>query len=473
MGSQESVAVGGGGAPAYPLLTSSHPHSLLILTPTRPSHAHHPAACSVKSLVIVVMLVTTLLVVVWCAAEHGATSPGSEDSPSNTVQDTHKYYNLSVYQNNAAQSFDKNFIDMENAEIKHGLSNTMVGAESVKPLFSFPFYGHMVEEFFITTHGFLSLSPRLHDYIYKTQYIAPLRIKLDPSRSNSSTISVLSLPDRLTVEWSNVSVMADAEHPSGGAFTFQVTLRPNGDIVFVYIEVQPVLTTAALYDHEPVAGISDAFLLHGSELHLYSKINIDNVMINTRTVATFSARPTCIAQTSCGQCVELTRTSEFGCLWCEASGHCSDGADRLREHWNYQECHLTNTTTCSKDQSGQSGHTEWRTSSLSYSSEGLQTSTLVSAVVSSVCVLLLVILFIIFIYLYGKYNQETTIGRYIKTMQESYQQFGGDKSKFKSFPSLELGKKISEKAKAKVKPAREFVNPHPGVNNNNVITASV
>ena len=35
-----------------------------------------------------------------------------------------------------------------------------------------------------------------------------------------------------------------------------MTLRPNGDIVFVYIEVQPVLTTAALYDHEPVAGIS-------------------------------------------------------------------------------------------------------------------------------------------------------------------------------------------------------------------------
>jgi hypothetical protein len=35
-----------------------------------------------------------------------------------------------------------------------------------------------------------------------------------------------------------------------------VTLRPNGDIVFVYIEVQTVLSTAALYDHEPVAGIS-------------------------------------------------------------------------------------------------------------------------------------------------------------------------------------------------------------------------
>ena len=98
----------------------------------------------------------------------------------------------------------------------------MVGAEMISPLFPFPFYGHQLTEFYITTHGFLSLSPRLHDYIYKTQYIAPLRIKLDPSRSNSSTISLLSLPDRLTVEWSNVSVMANAEHPSGGSFTFQV-----------------------------------------------------------------------------------------------------------------------------------------------------------------------------------------------------------------------------------------------------------
>lgn len=419
-------------------------------------------------------MLAPVLLVAWLAAEHGATTPPDPPVPSNTVQDIHKYYNLSVYQNNVAQSFDKNFIDMENAEIKHGLSNTMVGAESVKPLFSFPFYGHLVDELFITTHGFLSLSPRLHDYIYKTQYIAPLRIKLDPSRSNSSTISVLSLPDRFTVEWSNVSVMADAEHPSGGSFTFQTTLRPNGDIVFVYIEVQQILSTAALYDHEPVAGISDAFLLHGSELHLYSKINIDNVMINTRAVAEFKAKPTCISQRSCGECVELARTSEFGCMWCETTGHCSDGADRLRERWNENQCHLTNTTTC---HTHNDNHIEWRTShgslaSSSDKSQAIQTSTVLSAVVSSVCVLILVILFIIFIYLYGKYNQETAIGRYIKTMQESYHQFG-DKSKFKSFPSLELGKKISEKAKAKVKPAREFVNPHPMANNNNVITASM
>jgi hypothetical protein len=54
----------------------------------------------------------------------------------------------------------------------------MVGAELVRPLFPFPFYGHLVSELYITTHGFLSLSTRLHDYIYKTQYIAPLRVKV-------------------------------------------------------------------------------------------------------------------------------------------------------------------------------------------------------------------------------------------------------------------------------------------------------
>ena len=60
----------------------------------------------------------------------------------------------------------------------------MVGAEMISSLFlfPFPFYGHELTEFYITTLGFLSLSPRLHDFIYKTQYIAPLRIKLDPSR---------------------------------------------------------------------------------------------------------------------------------------------------------------------------------------------------------------------------------------------------------------------------------------------------
>jgi len=389
---------------------------------------------------------------------------GAGPAPSTTLQDDHQYYTMSVFQNNAGNSFDQNFVDMENADVKHGLSDTMVGAELIKPLFPFPFYGHLVSQFYVTTHGFLSLSGRLHDYIYKTQYIAPLRIKLDPSRSNSSTISVLSLPHRLTVEWSNVSVMEPAEHPAGGSFTFQVTLRPNGDIVMVYVEVQPVLTTSALYDREPVAGISDAFLLHGSELHLYNKINIENVDINTRTVAIFRAQPTCVAQKSCGSCVALRENSTFNCMWCRASEHCSDGSDRLRQVWDDHSCHLENTTTCDNN------HMEWRHSTDSLPSTGVaaavsSTSTVVSAVVSSLLVIVLLVLLAAFLFLYGKYNENTVIGRQVKVLVSSYDQFGSPKG-----TSMELGKK-EQQAKALSKPVSEFVNPM--VNNNNVITAEM
>ena len=109
---------------------------------------------------------------------------------------------------------------------------TPKAAEAVAPGFDFPFYGHVVSKFYITTHGFLSfaprngcqllrcdeikpnyiimklliticilatlptLPPRLHNLMYKTQYIAPLRVKLDPARSDDATINYLSQPDR-------------------------------------------------------------------------------------------------------------------------------------------------------------------------------------------------------------------------------------------------------------------------------------
>ena len=72
-------------------------------------------------------------------------------------------------------------------------------------------------------------------------------LQLDPSRSNHSTISVLSLPERLTVEWSNVSVMADAEHPAGGAFTFQVTAA----IITLHSQRKPHLWMASFQNNTP------------------------------------------------------------------------------------------------------------------------------------------------------------------------------------------------------------------------------
>ena len=41
----------------------------------------------------------------------------------------------------------------------------------------------------------------------------------------------------------------------------KATLHANGDIVFVYVHIPEVLRVDALYDDEPVAGLSDAFLV--------------------------------------------------------------------------------------------------------------------------------------------------------------------------------------------------------------------
>ena len=89
----------------------------------------------------------------------------------------------------------------------------------------------------------------------------------------------------------------------------------------------------------------------------------------------------------------------------------------------------------------------------------------------------------------GYYNEDTVVGRYLKSLKQSYEQFGGaaqakmtrSPPSFPShnftfhFSSLELGKKKSQQAKAAkaAKPSTEFVNPHPMATNNNVITASM
>ena len=94
-------------------------------------------------------------------------------------------------------------------------------------------------------------------------------LQLDPSRSNHSTISVLSLPERLTVEWSNVSVMADAEHPAGGAFTFQVTAaQPQRQLLHYTLHSQrkPHLWMASFQNNTPKSCLHLKFVIDGDSL---------------------------------------------------------------------------------------------------------------------------------------------------------------------------------------------------------------
>ena len=68
-----------------------------------------------------------------------ASAPPPEP-PSDTVSDQHRYYTLTVSQNNENMSFDNNFIDMESAEVKSG--NFCI-----------------IMLFVISPHALLSLSP--------------------------------------------------------------------------------------------------------------------------------------------------------------------------------------------------------------------------------------------------------------------------------------------------------------------------
>lgn len=378
----------------------------------------------------------------------------------------HTYYTMSLYQDNTEGMYDKHHVDMSSdySYVHEFLSEQAQGAEKVEPGFIFPFYGHLVHNFYVTTHGFISFAPRIHNLMYKTQYIAPLRVKLDPSRSNDSTLNYRlhgPFDNILTVQWTNVSVAEPFEHPMGGRFTFQLTLHADGTIVFVYVFVPDLLTTDALYDNEPVAGLSDAFLIGDSELHVYHTLNVDNPDIKTGTVIVFNAKPTCIRQTSCDACMNLRETSEFSCSYCPAVHRCSDGADRLREHWDHNRCSEPKMNVTTTDQCAavhESDHTEWRNSMVEgggdtpeaevESSSGGNTVSIVSAVISCLLVLILLGICSGYLYVYGRRNPGGWAEQISARLEAPYKRFGildEDKNQGnENNNNVEMGAKFNE-----------------------------
>ena len=346
-----------------------------------------------------------------------------------TIKEDRLYYTMDVHKGGtreAEKAYATYFVDPTQFTRHDFLSGHSQAAEAVRPAFEFPFYGHNVDTFYVTTHGFLSLAPRLHNLMYKTQYIAPLRVKLDPSASEDSSIDYEGRDDRFTVQWTNVTVMEPFRHPRGGRFTFQASLFDSGDIAFVYVEVPELLTVDALYDREPVAGLSDAFLLGDSELHVYHAVNVGNPDIVTGTVVVFRAKETCVRQQSCGQCLELRRRSTFRCSWCAKANRCSDGADRLRQHWEDEGCGANNASeSCNADH-----HMEWRTGvdvkDFGGPSSGVNVGGIISGVVSSVLILILVCLALGFVFVYGRSHPGGVAEAIALRLERNYKRFNND-----------------------------------------------
>ncbi|QQP39161.1 Uncharacterized protein FKW44_019956, partial [Caligus rogercresseyi] len=114
---------------------------------------------------------------------------------------------------------------------------------------------------------------------------------------------------------------------------------------------------------------------------------------------------------------------------------CSDGADRLREHWDKNDCAANNISSIAQCSNLDPVHIEWRTSDEPESQKSTSSSTSLSTgaiaasiVISVICVLLLLGLALGFVYLYGLAHPGGLAARFAYSMQRKYKQFDNDKS---------------------------------------------
>lgn len=293
----------------------------------------------------------------------------TQNNITKTVFDTHQYYNSTFIVNDGICK--KYWVDMDNhpdLRVNHLLSQSHRRAATVKLKFDFPFYGYNVRNITIATGGFLYTGDYVHSWLAATQYIAPLMANFDTRLSNASYVKYADNGTAFTVEWEKVVLQ---DRPKAGAFTFQVTLHQNGDIVFVY-SVIPLLVEKIVDTMHPVkVGLSDAYIMDRTvffvrrkTIYEYHRVNFNRQDIKNCTVIYLKALPTCLNFDNCLDC--LTKVPEFDCKWCSELNKCSTGTSRQRQEWLLKGCDVRNVkeinncpaqiTTYRGDQYDHDGH---------------------------------------------------------------------------------------------------------------------
>lgn len=268
-----------------------------------------------------------------------------------TREDSHIYYNST--RTDDPEIGKHYWVDMNNRPdvTNHSmLSHSHRRAVTVTLPFKFQFYGHEIENVTIATGGFLYTGDYIHSWLAATQYIAPLMANFDTSLSNDSNIKYVYNNTAFTVLWENVSLQ---DQPNSGNFTFEVTLKSNGDIIFVYQHIPNI--TAELTDHfHPVKiGLSDAYIMDRTIFFVrrktifeYHRVQFDKKELKNGTVIYLRPLPTCQNKNTCESC--LAKDVGFDCQWCD--NRCSNGFDRRRHEWIKKECdkkRINETRYCS------------------------------------------------------------------------------------------------------------------------------
>lgn len=269
----------------------------------------------------------------------------TQNNITKTVYDHHHYYNSTFIVD--ADICKKYWVDMDNhpdLRVNHLLSQSHRRAATVKLKFDFPFYGYNVRNITIATGGFLYTGDYVHSWLAATQYIAPLMANFDTRLSNTSYVKYADNGTAFTVEWEKVVLQ---DRPKAGAFTFQVTLHKNGDIVFVY-SVIPVLVEKIADTLHPVkVGLSDAYIMDRTvffvrrkTIYEYHRVNFNRQDIMNCTVIYLKALPSCLSFDNCRDC--LTKVPDFDCKWCSELSKCSTGTSRQRQEWLLKGCDIRN-----------------------------------------------------------------------------------------------------------------------------------
>lgn len=176
-----------------------------------------------------------------------------------------------------------------------------------------------------------------------------------------------------TVVWEKVVLQ---DKPETGAFTFQVTLHQNGDIVFVYSVIPLMVEHIKDTAHPVKVGLSDAYIMdrivfckylvlsrievilrenfivtsndridyfssfltvvRRKTIYEYHRVNFNQQDIKNWTVIYLHALPTCLEMDNCRDC--LTKLKGFDCKWCSELNQCSTGTSRSRQDWLLRGC---------------------------------------------------------------------------------------------------------------------------------------
>ena len=189
------------------------------------------------------------------------------------------YYNSTILSDpNEAMKYWVDIDKMPNVTLHQMLSKSHRRAAPVNMTFEFPFYGHPIKNVTIATGGFLYLGNTVHSWLAATQYVAPLMANFDTRIDDSSKIKYAENGTAFVVQWEHVAIK---ELP-GEFFTFQVTLKKNGDIVFVYKDLP--LSLSQLPDtHHPVkVGLSDAYVIDKTAFcKLFSSVNFSPLLLSS------------------------------------------------------------------------------------------------------------------------------------------------------------------------------------------------